>query len=108
MTGLLRTLLCLLLWLPLTGVSQVDDRYPLAEDAGVIQELDFASSTLIIDGMRYSVPVDVQVEIGGSYGAFTMLETGMRVRYEYLLVSPSVRRIVLIQELPDEVELEGV
>lgn len=97
-------------WLLLSGAASAQDagQYPLAEKAGVIQELDFAGNAMVIDGMQYDVAVDVDVEIGGSYGAFTMLQPDMRVRYEFLIISPESRRITLIQELPDNVELEGV
>jgi hypothetical protein len=80
-----------------------DSRYPVASRAGVIESLSFSDSTLIISGYRYSVAVDAKVEIGGSYGAFTMLRPGMRVHYDYLVISPSARRIIQIQELPSNV-----
>lgn len=97
-------------WLLLAGAASAQDagQYPLTEKAGVIQELDFAGNSMVIDGMEYHVAVDVKVEIGGSYGAFTMLQPDMRVRFEFLIISPESRRITLIQELPDNVELDAV
>ena len=88
------------------GGATADGRYPVASRSGVIEGLDFSASTMIVSGYRYRVPVDVQVEIAGSYGAFTMLRPGMRIRFDYLVVSPSERRMVLIQELPAHVKLE--
>lgn len=79
---------------------------PVAEDAGVIQELDFAGNTMVIDGMSYRVAIDTRVEIGGSYGAFTMLRPGMRVYYEFEQHSPTLRILRNVRELPKDVLLE--
>lgn len=99
----------LALWLlPFTAGAQNADGFPLADDAGLIQKLDLDAQTLVIDGMRYRMALEAQVEIGGSYGAFTMLEPGMRVYFEYRRVSSSERIITLLRELPAEVELEQV
>lgn len=92
-------ILALWLLLPMAAAAQYEGNYPLAEGAGEIQELDFAAQTLVIDGLRYQVAVDARVEIGGSYGAYTMLRTGMQVRFEFLRISAAERRIVLIEEL---------
>ena len=99
------------LWLlALSGAAtaQSADGYPLAESAGVIQELSLEAQTVVIDGMRYQVALDADVEIGGSFGAFSMLATGMRVHFEFLRISASERRIVRLRELPPEVQLEEV
>lgn len=107
MTRWLRVL-ALWLLLPMAAAAQYEGNFPLAEGTGVIQELDFAAQTLVIDGMSYEVAVDVKVEIGGSYGAYTMLETGMRVYFEFLRISDEERRITLVRELPTGVEPEQV
>ncbi len=88
------------------ATAQTGAEYPIGSHAGVIESLDFGDSTMVVSGLLYEVPVDVQVEIGGSYGAFTMLTPGMRIRFDYLSVSPSERRMVKIQELPAEVQLD--
>lgn len=99
----------LALWLlPFAAGAQTPDGSPLAEDAGVIQKLDLDAQTLVIDGLRYRMALEAEVEIGGSFGAFTMLEPGMRVYFEYRRVSSSERIITLLRELPAEVELEQV
>ncbi len=100
--------LALWLLLPVVAAAQYEGNFPLAEGAGVIQELDFAAQTMVIDGMRYEVAVDVKVEIGGSYGAYTLLETGMNVYIEFLRISDEERRIVLVRELPTGVEPDQV
>jgi len=101
--------LALWLLLPMTvGAAEEDRQQAPSQNAGVIQELDFGSQTLVIDGIRYGVAVDVKVEIAGSYGAFTMLEEGMRVYYEFQRNAPSSRIISLIRELPGDVGLDQV
>lgn len=84
--------------------ATVNGSYPLASASGTIEALDFGQSTMIVSGYRYHVATDVTVEIDGSYGAFTMLEPGMPIRFDYLRISPSERRMVLIQELPPDVD----
>ena len=80
--------------------------FPIASQVGVVQELDFGGSKMIVSGIRYTVAIDVRVEIGGSYGAFTMLQPGMKIRYDFLVISPSEREIVEIQEIPSGAVLE--
>ncbi|HEX7037541.1 MAG TPA: hypothetical protein VF210_17360 [Pseudomonadales bacterium] len=100
-----RLIALIVAWLlPLTAAAATAG--PMAEGAGVIQELDFAGSTMVIDGMSYEVAIDTRVEIGGSYGAFTMLQPGMRVYYEFERHSPTLRIIRLIRELPRDVVLD--
>jgi hypothetical protein len=80
---------------------------PEKEMSGVIQSLDFGANTMIFEGIRYRMAPDVQVEIRGSYGAFTMLEEGMKAIVTYRLISASEREVVKIEQLPDNVRLEG-
>jgi hypothetical protein len=54
----------------------------------VIQEVDFGGNAMVIDGMSYQVAMDVTVEIGGTHGAFTMLQPGMRIRTSSFCRSP--------------------
>jgi hypothetical protein len=98
-------ILLLMLGAALVGQAAAQS-HPQASRAGVIEALDFASSSLIVSGYQYDVGVDTKVEIGGSYGAFTMLQPGMRIRFDYLVVSRSERRMVLIQELPAHVAID--
>jgi hypothetical protein len=101
-------LLALGMLLSTLAAAQDAGQYPLAESAGVIQELDFGGNAMVIDGMSYQVALDVTVEIGGSHGAFTMLRPDMRVYFEFLQISPRSRRVTMIRELPDGVALDGV
>jgi hypothetical protein len=80
--------------------------YPTATQYGVVQELDFNRSEMIVSGTRYQVAVDARVEIAGSYGAFTMLRPGMKIHYAFLVISPSEREIIEVREIPPDAYLE--
>jgi hypothetical protein len=80
---------------------------PEKEKTGTIQQLDFGANQMIVDGYRYRVAVDVQVEIRGSYGAFTMLQEGMKINMVYRVISESEREIITVEQLPDNSNLEG-
>jgi len=82
------------------GVVQAQEyNAPEADGQGVIQGLDFGSNSAVVDGTDYRVSPNVQVEIGGSYGAFTMLHEGMSVVFTYLHYSNGVREIIQLQEV---------
>lgn len=80
--------------------------YPRATGTGIIEALDFDASTMVVSGYLYEVAVDTRVEIGGSYGAFTMLRPGMQIRFDYLRMSPSRRQMLVIEELPAGASVE--
>jgi hypothetical protein len=82
--------------------------WPLVLTAGEIQALDLANHTLIANGLRYTVALDVQVQIGGGAGAFTLLEPGMQIAFEYLRISDEERRVVRIRQMPPGVQADGV
>jgi hypothetical protein len=73
---------------------------------GTIQQLDFAAGSMILDGYRYNSTAEIQVEIGGSYGAFTMLQVGMKVQVLYRLVSSTQRDLLEVVQIPDNVAIE--
>jgi len=73
---------------------------------GTIQKLDFGAGTMIVDGNRYHSTPELRVEIAGSYGAFTMLEVGMKVQLVYRVVSASRRDVVEIIQIPDNYTIE--
>lgn len=81
---------------------------PEKELAGIIQDLDFGSNTMIFQGLRIRMAPDVQVEIRGTYGAFTMLHVGMKARVTYRVISASEREAVRIEQLPDNMVFEDV
>ncbi|MEZ5558246.1 MAG: hypothetical protein R3E86_06835 [Pseudomonadales bacterium] len=80
--------------------AQDSSEFPLKTGAGIVQSLDYNGSSMIVSGYSYDVALDAKVEIGGTFGAFTMLKPGMKVRIDYLVKSASSREIVLIEEIP--------
>ncbi len=81
---------------------------PLRTKVGVIQKIDLADSTLIIEGTLYQVSMTAAVEIRGSYGAFSMLQTGMQIEYTYEVHSDTDRTIVEIKQIPDNFTVDQV
>ncbi len=80
-----------------------DYNTPQAEGAGKIQSLDFANQVMVVSGAEFGVSPTVQVEIAGSYGAFTMLETGMLIEFTYLHFDDGAKVMQTITEV-DQVE----
>lgn len=76
---------------------------PSAEGQGEIHKLDFGGNKMVINGYNYDVDPNVEVEINGSYGAFTMLEEGMLIEYVFLRFDDGSRRVTEIFEV-DEIE----
>ena len=85
-------------------VSAQEYNAPEAEGQGEIQGLNFGTNTALIGGYDYNVSPNVRVSIGGSFGAFTMLEEGMQVEFTFLQFSDGVREILEMREVA---ELEG-
>lgn len=81
---------------------------PEKQMEGVIQSLDFGANTMIFQGIRFRMAPDVQVQIRGSYGAFTMLKEGMKATVTYRVISASEREAVRIEQLPDNLRIDGV
>ena len=89
-----------------TGHAAQSLSAPEMSKSGTIQELNFGSNSMIVGGYRYSVAPDVHVEIRGTFGAFTMLQTGMKVYMVYRVISGTERELVEIRQLPDNTVLE--
>ena len=66
---------------------------------GEIHSLDFGASSLIIQGSEFFVEPTVEVEIAGTYGAFTMLQSGMMVEFWYRRYDDGRRVIYEIREI---------
>jgi len=67
---------------------------------GEIQDVRLETESLVIHGLLYKVAPDAEVEIAGSYGAFTMLKEGMQVRFLYRPGGANAPVITLLKELP--------
>ena len=90
----------------LAGSAQAQElNPPLAEGEGEIQALSFGTNEAIIGGYQYGVAETVRVEINGTFGAFTMLQNGMLVEFDFLQYSDGYREIVGMREVN---EIEGI
>ena len=78
----------------------VEGNPPHVPGEGVVQELDFAANTTVIDGISYDVSLAARVEIGGTYGAFTLLTPGLAVQFVFLQHSDGRREIVELKQVP--------
>lgn len=97
------TLVAVFLTAGIAGAAEYNA--PEADSEGVIQELNFAANQALINGSSYDVSRTVNVEINGSYGAFTMLTTGMKVEFSYLHYSDGVKQITSIREVAEIEEI---
>ena len=78
----------------------------LAAGGGVIRSLDYGANTMIVNGIRYHVAIDVQVDLGGGHGAFTMLQEGWNVEFDYRIRSSVEREIVRLRRIPANFVIE--
>jgi len=93
----------LFLLLGASAVNAQDFLAPEAEGSGEIQDLDFGTYRAVVNGTNYDVSPTVQVQINGTFGAFTMLEEGMFIEFTFLHHSDGARVINSIVEV-DSVE----
>lgn len=80
----------------------------VVEEEGVIERLILENNEVVISGVAFRVAYDAQVEIRGTYGAYTMLQPGMKVFFEYRRFSPTELEIFAIEQLPDNQEIEEI
>ncbi len=84
-------------WLA-AGTIQAAD-YETESDSGRIEKLNLDRGTMVVDGRLYWTGVDLQVEINGSYGAFTMLKPGMFVHMDYRIRLGDQRELYRVREV---------
>jgi hypothetical protein len=89
------------------AASLAPELAPEDEMEGTIQALDFSAGTMIFQGLRFQMAPELTVQIRGSYGAFTMLEPGMKAIVTFRVVSASERHAIRIEQLPDNTVLVG-
>ena len=103
----LKKMLSLLTLLLITFGGQLQaQEADVLEEQGIIEELKLAGNELIISGVTFKVAFDAEVQIRGSYGAYSMLQPGMKVYYEYRRYSPTELEIFTIEQLPDNQPIE--
>jgi hypothetical protein len=99
----MRKLLVVLLFV-LTPAAYAES--PIVDETGVIQSIDYGENRSVISGATYSFAIDVKVQIGGSFGAMTMLSPGMKLEFTYLLHEDRLPEVTEVIQLPDSYPLE--
>ncbi len=79
---------------------------PIATAVGVIRSLDYGANTMIVNGTQYRVAIDVQVDLGAGHGAFTMLQDGWSIEFDYTVYSDTEREIVRVRRIPANFVIE--
>ena len=72
---------------------------------GIIDEVSLPNTELTIQALRYGVSETAHIEIGGSYGALSMLSAGMRVEFTFNRYKDGRREIIDLRELAANEEL---
>ena len=106
----MRKLMVIILALGLSWMPASAQEYNLAEaeNYGVIQELRPSLNDILIHGLDYNVSLTAEVEIGGTYGAYTLLQPGMRVFFRYHQHDDGRRVIFYLRELGSGESMEDV
>lgn len=76
------------------------------ESLGQIDRMVLGEQQMVVDGRTYSAGPGLQVEIAGTYGAFTLLQPGMRVYLRYLQHNDGRRELLEVRELPANQRLQ--
>ena len=76
------------------------DDFRIESKQGPVESVDYPSNRIVVGGVSYDVAADANVQLGGSYGAFTMITPGMNVsiliqRY----IDSGQRQIIELKEL---------
>ena len=83
------------------AISADDGDFRIESWQGSVESLDAGKNTIIVGGVLYDVAPDASVQLGGSYGALTLMTPGMNVKITMKRYLDTGRReIVDIQELP--------
>ncbi|MCZ6889864.1 MAG: hypothetical protein O7H39_15370 [Gammaproteobacteria bacterium] len=83
----------------LTGTVAFAAEPMIVESAGTIHDIDYGRNEAIISGVRYRFALDARVEIGGSYGAVSMLTNGMNVKFVFKRFANGAREITSAQQV---------
>ena len=76
------------------------------ESQGQVERLSFGEQQLQVGGRIYEVNPAAKVEIGGTYGAFTLLQPGMKIYLRFVQHTDGRREVLEIRELAAGSRLE--
>jgi hypothetical protein len=78
----------------------VADDFRIESKQGSVESVDYSASKLVVGGVSYDIAPDANVELGGSYGAFTMITPGMNVSIiVQRFIESGHRQIIEVKEL---------
>ncbi len=81
--------------------AAADDEFTVDSVQGEVESVDIPTNQFVVGGIRYDVALDADVEIGGNYGAFTLLTPGMKVNLLVRRYLDTNRvEVVSVKELP--------
>ena len=55
------------------------DDFRIESRQGPVESVDYSTNKIVVGGISYDVALDANVQLGGSFGAFTMITPGMNV-----------------------------
>ena len=87
-------ILALVLSLSAASALAAEFDVPEIEAEGLVQAVDFGNNEAVISGVVYHFPIGAKIEITGTYGAFTMLEPGMKVEFIFEKHDDSRREVI--------------
>ncbi len=77
------------------------DDFRIESKQGSVESVDYAASKIVVGGVSYDIAPDANVQLGGSYGAFTMITPGMNVSIiVQRFIESGHRQIIEVNELP--------
>ena len=79
---------------------------PIATAIGVIRALDFGHNKMIVNGTSYNVAIDAEVDLGDGHGAFTLLQEGWNVEFDYRVHSDVEGEIIRLRRIPPNFVIE--
>ena len=76
------------------------DDFRIESKQGPVESVDYSASKLVVGGVSYDIAPDANVQLGGSYGAFTMITPGMNVSIiVQRFIESGHRQIIEVKEL---------
>ena len=83
------------------------DDFRVESRQGAVESVDYNTNRIVVGGVSYDVAVDANIQLGGSYGALSMITPGMNV--EILIqryLDSGQREVIDVKELAPGVVLE--
>ena len=71
--------------------SSADD-FRIESKQGPVESVDYSTNKMVVGGVSYNMAADANVQLGGSYGAFTMITPGMNQRGTRIDPGPAFHR----------------